>query len=174
MFMLLLSIMGIWFVVYIIKKMGDVELADAFEETLNREGLDRAKLVYVGAKTKQFMKENDKFFETGFGHNARKKEAMEMFQKQADENKFDLRNTTLGKPAYYYYVETTEKDAYGEIRESYTLKTTSKELEEIRNEKPVVEEEKELTTEEKLEALAKENEELKSRLGEGKIINDEY
>ena len=60
MFMLLLSIMGIWFVVYIIKKTGDVELADAFEDTLKNQGLENANNVYIGAKTKQYMRENDK------------------------------------------------------------------------------------------------------------------
>ena len=57
MFMLLLSIMGIWFVVYIIKKMGDVELADAFEDTLKNQGLENANNVYIGAKTKQYRSE---------------------------------------------------------------------------------------------------------------------
>ena len=80
MFMLLLSIMGIWFIVYIIKKMGDVELADAFEDTLKNQGLENANNVYIGAKTKQYMRENDKFFETGFSHKRRKKEAMEKFR----------------------------------------------------------------------------------------------
>ena len=189
MFMLLLSIMGIWFVVYIIKKMGDVELADAFEDTLKNQGLENANNVYIGAKTKQYMRENDKFFETGFGHKRRKKEAMEKFREEANNNKYDLRNTTLGNPAFYYYVETEKVGKYGEVRNAYTLKTQpvdkfgnpiNKDNEDVEDELTPINEvenkenKKQYTTEERIELLEKEIKRLKVTLGEGKVINDEY